>query len=284
MSSLPLADPWRVADPAAEVPTREFYILADLVFDALDRRFEPQNTGLLEASKILESWKAQELPNEVARKFDDRLNMYLLTILIELFAFNSYTAFAKLWSLEGIPHLLVPSQPALTPLWTFQPQTHSESMKLALSPPAADAPYPEYMPALNRAGWYKYLFLEVLCEPECLGKFMSLFCADTYKPGVMLHPDFQKQDRADLPALSERAKAMRGVLQRVCQEAAQAMQNSTQEQAQPQAGMSEQEAALKMQSLKMQQQMNNMMNQQMISGGQSFSMAAGNRYNYSQFI
>lgn len=39
-----------------EVPTREFYILADLLFDALDRRFEPNNTGLLEASKILASW------------------------------------------------------------------------------------------------------------------------------------------------------------------------------------------------------------------------------------
>jgi hypothetical protein len=66
-SSLPLADPWRFADPVSELPTREFYILADVVFDSIDRRFEPQNTGLLEASKILESWKAaQQLPEEAA--------------------------------------------------------------------------------------------------------------------------------------------------------------------------------------------------------------------------
>jgi hypothetical protein len=55
-SSFPLADPWRFADPLTEVPTREFYILADLLFDALDRKFEPNCTGLLEAPKILATW------------------------------------------------------------------------------------------------------------------------------------------------------------------------------------------------------------------------------------
>jgi hypothetical protein len=55
-STFPLADPWRLADPVTEVPTREFYILADLLFDVLDRKFEPTNTGLLEAPKIISSW------------------------------------------------------------------------------------------------------------------------------------------------------------------------------------------------------------------------------------
>lgn len=55
-SSLPLADPWRFADPITEQPTREFYMLADLLFEALDRKFEPQNTGLLEAPKVLRCW------------------------------------------------------------------------------------------------------------------------------------------------------------------------------------------------------------------------------------
>jgi hypothetical protein len=65
-SSLPLADPWRFADPMTEQPTREFYILADLLFDALDRKFEPQNTGLLEAPKVLRSW--MELTQDAHRK------------------------------------------------------------------------------------------------------------------------------------------------------------------------------------------------------------------------
>jgi hypothetical protein len=56
MNNTPYADPWRFADPLTELPTREFYVIADLLFDALDRKFEPQNTGLLEASKILKSW------------------------------------------------------------------------------------------------------------------------------------------------------------------------------------------------------------------------------------
>jgi hypothetical protein len=55
-NTYPLADPWRFADATTETPTREFYILADLLFDALDRKFEPRNTGLLEAPKILGSW------------------------------------------------------------------------------------------------------------------------------------------------------------------------------------------------------------------------------------
>jgi hypothetical protein len=65
-SSLPLADPWRFADPITEQPTREFYILADLLFDALDRKFEPQNTGLLEAPKVLKCWN--ELTEEAHGK------------------------------------------------------------------------------------------------------------------------------------------------------------------------------------------------------------------------
>lgn len=56
VSNMPYADPWRFANPLTELPTREFYVLADLLFDALDRKFEPQNTGMLEASKILKSW------------------------------------------------------------------------------------------------------------------------------------------------------------------------------------------------------------------------------------
>ncbi|KAF3042953.1 hypothetical protein E8E12_008359 [Didymella heteroderae] len=56
VSSAPYADPWRFADPLTELPTREFYVIADLLFEALDRKFEPQNTGMLEASKVLRSW------------------------------------------------------------------------------------------------------------------------------------------------------------------------------------------------------------------------------------
>ncbi|PVH92603.1 hypothetical protein DM02DRAFT_483986, partial [Periconia macrospinosa] len=55
-NTIPVADPWRFADAATEQPTREFYMIADLIYDAIDRKFEPRGTGLLEASKVLESW------------------------------------------------------------------------------------------------------------------------------------------------------------------------------------------------------------------------------------
>ena len=66
VSNAPYADPWRFADPLTELPTREFYVIADLLFDALDRKFEPQNTGMLEASKVLESWI--DLTEDATRK------------------------------------------------------------------------------------------------------------------------------------------------------------------------------------------------------------------------
>ena len=54
-SEVPQAGTWRVADPATERATDEFYVLADLLFDALDRQFEPRNTGLVEGSKLMGS-------------------------------------------------------------------------------------------------------------------------------------------------------------------------------------------------------------------------------------
>lgn len=66
VSNAPYADPWRFADPLTELPTREFYAIADLLFEALDRKFEPQNTGMLEASKVLRSWV--DLSEDATRK------------------------------------------------------------------------------------------------------------------------------------------------------------------------------------------------------------------------
>ncbi|KAF2466198.1 uncharacterized protein BDR25DRAFT_306349 [Lindgomyces ingoldianus] len=263
-SSLPLADPWRVADPATEQPTREFYIIADLLFDGLDRKCEPQNTGMLEASKILESWKVQTMADEAAH----------------IFEYKTYNAFAKLWILEGVPHMMVPCQPSLTPVWNLQ-QSSSQDMKLLDEPPAATSGYPVYMPAINRAGWYKYLFMEMICEPEGLDKMMPAFCGDTYKPGVFNHPDIKKQDRTELPELTTKINAVRqGAVSRVVQETAAEMQAAQGGGATGSGGggMTEQEAALKMHSLKMQQQTNAMLNQTMMNAGKSFSMGAGNVY------
>ncbi|KAL5455553.1 hypothetical protein PMIN06_004383 [Paraphaeosphaeria minitans] len=255
-SSLPLADPWRFADPVTEVPTREFYMIADLVFDIIDRRFEPQNTGLLEASKVLESWKAQQLPDEAA----------------ELFAHDSYSAFGKIWSLEGVPHVMVPRQASLMPTWNFKPQMHSGEVKLPDEMTLVST-YPTYMPALNRAGWYKYSFLNWLHQPEDLEKLLAAFCADTYyNPGILNQPDIQKRDKNESPALVSRATAISTTaVSRVCQEVVAQMQGSARDgrqgggqgdatqgapQVQSMGDVSDADAAVNMHSLQMQQQFN----------------------------
>ncbi|KAF2678549.1 hypothetical protein K458DRAFT_394826 [Lentithecium fluviatile CBS 122367] len=295
-SSQAIADPWRLADPATELPTREFFIIADIIFDALDRNFEPRDTGLLEASKLLESWKVQGFEDDAAR----------------LFTHDSYIAFARLWSLEEIPHLMVPQESALAPRWNFQQQSHAQELKIPMSV-LSNTITPTYMPALNRAGFYKYLFLTMMHEPDKLEQMLNAYCGDTYKPGVLNQPDVQKRDKTPLPGLAAQATAIEtAALSCVCQEmaalvqpaqtqsdvqATQAQTGAGVAQAQPSEGaaqgqsggsMTPEEMMLKMHSLKMQQQFNNMMNHTMVGGGISFSTAAGNTYvggpNYGSLV
>jgi hypothetical protein len=222
ISNAPFADPWRFADPFTELPTREFYVIADILFDALDRKFEPQNTGMLEASKILNSWV--ELTDDAKGK-----HVYLLATAranksTELFSYRSYSAIGKMWSLEGVPHVMVPSQPSLTPIWNFNQQSHSHEIRLLAEPPSYTSVYATYMPALNRAGWYKFFFLEIMHEPSDINKLLPTLCADTYKPGILHHPDLAKRDRAEAPALQAKAAAIQTeAIKRVCDETKAAM-------------------------------------------------------------
>jgi hypothetical protein len=180
---------------------------------------------------------------------------------------------------------MVPSQASLTPSWDFRAQLHSHEMVIPPLPVSETQAYPLYVPALNRAGWYKYLFLELIVEPEGLSKMMVAFCGDTYKPNVLNQPDLQKRDRTELTGLVDRASAIKNAaMTRVCQETAKAMQVARAAGEKDSKGLvgqeqeQEQEIALKMQQLKTQQQMSDMANQNTIVGGQSFSVAAGNDY------
>jgi hypothetical protein len=198
-----------------EQPTREFYILADLLFDALDGKFEPQNSGLMEAPKILRSWL--ELTQDAYRESCIAYTMFLANDAKELFSHDNYTALGRMWSLEGIPHLMVPVQPSLNPVWNFNQHSHAQDLKVVAAPQLA---YATYMPALNRAGWYKFFFLEMIAGSDDVGKLLSTLCADTYKPGVLNHPDLNKRDRSDIPTLQARAAEVQSVaIRRVCEEA-----------------------------------------------------------------
>jgi hypothetical protein len=84
--------------------------------------------------------------------------------------------------------------------------------------------YTTYMPALNRAGWYKFFFLEMMHAPEDIGDLVPALCADTYKPGVLNHPDLDKRDRTELPGLQARAAEIQTyAIGRVCEETKVAM-------------------------------------------------------------
>lgn len=203
VSNAPYADPWRFADPLTELPTREFYVIADLLFDALDRKFEPQNTGMLEASKILRSW------------------IDLTDDAVQLFSYKTYSAFGKLWSLQGIPHVMVPCQATLMPIWNFNQHSHADQLKLTNNQATV---HTTYMPALNRAGWYKFFFLEMMHGPDNINKLIPALCSETYKPGVLHHPDLNKRDHAEAPAIQARAAELQSTaINQVCNETKAAM-------------------------------------------------------------
>jgi hypothetical protein len=222
-STMPLADPWRFVDFVTELPTREFYILADLLFDALDRKFEPRNTGLLEGPKILGSWI--ELTRDAHGKHDQCCQLLQANVTLALFSYNDYTALAGMWSLEGIPHVMVPVQPGLAPTWnSFSPHSHAQDLRVIAEPPTPLSTYATYMPALTRSGWYKFFFLEMMHGPDNIDKLMPALCEDTYKPGVLNQPDVKKRDKSEVSTLQARAAEVQTIaIKRVCDETRAAM-------------------------------------------------------------
>jgi hypothetical protein len=126
-----------------------------------------------------------------------------------------------MWSLEGIPHMMVPVQPSLTPILHFNQHSHAQDLKVVTEPQST---YAMYVPALNRAGWYKFFFLEMNAGSDDLGKLLTTLCPDTYKPGVLNQPDLNRRDKSDIPALRARAAEVQSVaIRRVCEEASAAL-------------------------------------------------------------
>jgi len=119
---------------------------------------------------------------------------------------------------------MVPVQLGLHPNWNFNQHAHAQDVKVILEIPGPASAYATYMPALNRSGWYKFFFLEMMHGPDDIGKLVQALCADTYKPGVLNHPDVTKRDRSEIPALQARAAEVQFVaMKRVCEEARRAM-------------------------------------------------------------
>jgi hypothetical protein len=110
-------------------------------------------------------------------------------------------------------------------MWNFSQHSHTQELKMPTGSVLENPIKPTYMPAINRAGFYKYFFLVMMQEPEGLEKMLAAFCADTYKPGILNQPDVHKRDRTPLPALEAQASAIQNAaISSVCQEMAALVQ------------------------------------------------------------
>ena len=120
-----------------------------------------------------------------------------------------------MWSVEGIPHVMVPCQAALAPIWNFSKLAHGQHVRVRDGSATRQA---VYTPALNRAGWYKFLFVEAVRAGEALGEAVAGVCADSYRAGAG-HPDLNKLDRTVDPALRARAGELRAyAIAQACEE------------------------------------------------------------------
>lgn len=91
-------------------------------------------------------------------------------------------------------------------------------MKLSAVPAHASTS-PVYIPALNRPGWYKFFFLEMMHGPDNINKLLPALCSESYKPGILHHPDLSKRDKAEAPALQAMAAEIQATaIDRVCTE------------------------------------------------------------------
>lgn len=212
-----------------------------------------------------------------------------------LFTYRSYSAFSKLWSLEGIPHVMVPCQQSLAPNWNFTQHSHAPELKLVAEPPTPRSTYPTYMPALNRAGWYKFFFLEMLESPHEIGDMMPALCPDTYKPGVLNHPDLNKRDKSEMPALQARASEIhKYAVGRVCEETRIAMMvdpdvplahtHPAPAPTQPSENMSPEDMAVQMHKIQMERQFNDMAVKTVLGGGITFGPVGGYSGGYGSLV
>lgn len=216
----------------------------------------------------------------------------LLTRCVELFEYDSYKAFSRLWSLQGIPHVLVPTEPTLIPtLGSFaipEPQSlGGRVLSPAQVPPIATAhsQFPTYMPALSFESYVKSIFFDNFEGPENFPKVITSRCGDLYKPGQ--HPDMSLYDPTCPPGLQAKVKtslqaAVERVLieiaqERAAREAPPAPTVAARPLAQPTSeDMTALEAQLKMQHLQTMSSTNDVLNQTMAHGGQSFNASASN--------
>lgn len=105
------------------------------------------------------------------------------------------------------------------PIWNFDQLSQGQEIRVPAQTPNQSLSHATYMPALNRAGWYKFFFLETVHAPNDLSELMHKFCSDTYKPGVLQHPDFSKRERSESTSLQARAGELQTyAIARVCDE------------------------------------------------------------------
>lgn len=158
--------------------------------------------------------------------------------------------------------------------------------------------YPTYMPALNRAGWYKFFFLEMLQSPEEITDLLTALCTDTYKPAMLNQPDLSKRDTTELTALKAKATEIQTfAIGRVRDELISAMivdPDVPREHTQPAAppantaelngDMTPEQMAVRMHKIQLERQFNDNAVRMVLGSGVTFGPAGGYSGGYGSLV
>jgi hypothetical protein len=139
--------------------------------------------------------------------------------LTELFAHNNWQALSKIWSLEGIPHILMPTSPNLIPSYacfTFPSAPsgvfHDAFPQFPETLPDENTPLPTYAPCLPYSSYVAFFFLELYDDPTALPRMVQKFCSSSYNPlpgAQTKHPDLANYNPAVPEALMQKYKDLR---------------------------------------------------------------------------
>ena len=105
-----------------------------------------------------------------------------------------------MWSIQGVPHLLIPSAPTLVP-------SASSAIVVPLRNSTTSLSLPTYIPALNRHGWARHLFFSFFEDPDSLPRTVRKTCGSQYNPAK--HPDLTLFDTTCPHDLRETARESR---------------------------------------------------------------------------
>ncbi|KAH8724302.1 hypothetical protein GQ44DRAFT_773232 [Phaeosphaeriaceae sp. PMI808] len=149
--------PWSILIPGTEQASPQFIAYLSFLFDAIDQRFEPRNTGLLEAFKIVEFWKLESPEQDHS-----------------MFIPDNYRLMGLLWGFCGAEHVMLPCDSKCRPATASSMVAPiNPGMEIIFQGRNNSAGGLQFLPAMTRRGFVYWYFTDLCQNPSDVKKYMK---------------------------------------------------------------------------------------------------------------